>query len=77
MDAEHRQIAQQALRDAISKVGSQGKLALELGVKQQHVSYWLKNNGIPAEKVALAERAVKHEITRQQFRPDIFKDATQ
>jgi DNA-binding transcriptional regulator YdaS (Cro superfamily) len=77
MDAKQRKIAKQALKEAVSLVGSQEELAKRLGVKQQHVSYWLKNNGLPAEKVAQAEQAVDRKITRQQFRPDIFQAPTQ
>ena len=76
MDAKQRAMAKKALQDAISLVGSQGKFARKLGVQQQHVSYWLNNNGLPAEKVAQAEQAVKEAgglINRQQFRPDIFE----
>lgn len=59
------------LQTAISILGSQEKLAESLGVKQQHVSYWL-NNRVPAERCRDIERATDGAVTCQMLRPDVF-----
>ena len=46
------------IKAAIKAFGSQERLADALGVKRQHVSYWLKN-GIPVWRKAAIEKAVK------------------
>lgn len=68
----------EALEKAISLAGSQSELARRIGgpVKQQHVDYWLRVMGKISEKHAIAaERAVDGQVTRYQFRPDVFGDA--
>lgn len=58
----------------IETAGGQSALARALGVSQQRVNYWLKNDKpIPAEFVADAERHFG--IPRAKLRPDIFEAA--
>lgn len=42
---------QDALQRIIERVGSQKKVAEELGVYQQTISWWLKNGNVPAKRV--------------------------
>jgi DNA-binding transcriptional regulator YdaS (Cro superfamily) len=61
-----------ALDRAIQKAGSQEALAELIGVKQQHVSYWL-NKGrqrVPAEHCAAIEAATG--VAKHELRPDVF-----
>jgi len=51
--------------------GTQQKLADLLGVKQQHVSYWV-NNGLPICRAIQIETALNKAVTRQELLPEIF-----
>ena len=61
------------LERAIKQAGSQGALALAIGVSQQAISYWFTKNGktIPAEMVVAVEKATG--IPRHELRPDVFR----
>lgn len=60
-----------ALRRAVNMVGGQSALARLLGVKQQHVYYWLKKS-VPARRVLAIERATEGQVTRHELRPDLY-----
>ena len=59
------------LKLAIEKAGSQAKLAALLpgDVKQQHVSYWLKNR-VPAQYCQHINQATG--VPLKELRPDVF-----
>ncbi len=59
----------EALKKAISMVGSQTSLAKELGTSQQLVNYWLKNR-LPSEWVLRVEKISG--VGRHELRPDIY-----
>ncbi|WP_133719046.1 YdaS family helix-turn-helix protein [Methylocaldum gracile] len=61
------------LLKAISIAGSQVKLAQILGgnVKQQHISYWLRN-GVSAERAIEIEKALSNKVRRSDLRPDLW-----
>lgn len=61
------------LKRAIEIAGSQAKLADALpgDVKQQHVSYWLKNR-VPAQHCGAIHRITG--VSLVSLRPDVFGD---
>ena len=63
-----------ALSRAIEIAGSQAALAVRIGgkVKQQHVSYWVRNGIVPAEHVLAIEAATARAVTRGELRPDLY-----
>lgn len=61
----------EGLNKAIGILGSQQKLAEACNVKQQHVSYWLKNR-VPAERVAVIVHATQNQVTPHDLRPDLY-----
>ena len=62
------------IQKAIDVVGSQGKLAKLLGIKQQGVSYFLhKADKVTGEMALQIELATNGKVTRKQLRPDLFK----
>lgn len=66
----------EALKKAVRIAGGQSRLAAMIGgrVRQQHVSYWLTREYIPAEHVLAIERATGGEVTRGQLRPDLYPE---
>lgn len=63
--------SEKALRAAISKAGSQKKLAKILGTTQQAISWWLKRTlRAPAEHVLAIENATG--VSRHDLRPDLY-----
>jgi DNA-binding transcriptional regulator YdaS (Cro superfamily) len=64
--------ARKALRRAIDIAGGQEALADALGVRQSHISYWLRKSktGVPAERVRDVERVTG--IAPHELRPDLF-----
>lgn len=64
-------MSQEALTQAIEKVGSQAKLAELLGVGQTAISNWLnRDSGVPAERVLSIEAATG--VSRHDLRPDLY-----
>lgn len=65
----------QALHRAIQIAGGQTALANAIGVRQSHISYWLRksDHGVPAERVADIERITG--IARHELRPDLFPES--
>ena len=61
----------EGLNKAINILGSQQKLAEACNVKQQHVSYWLKNR-VPAERVAGIVQATQSQVSPHDLRPDLY-----
>lgn len=63
---------------ATALLGGQAGIGRELGVKQQVVSYWVKNKGqFPAEQILHIERLLKERgssIDRYDLRPDVYGD---
>jgi DNA-binding transcriptional regulator YdaS (Cro superfamily) len=55
----------------IKFVGSQKKLADQLGIKQQSVSDWL-SRGIPPRRVPQLVKLMNGKISPQELRPDIY-----
>lgn len=64
---------QNPIQAAIDLVGSQQNLADILQCKQQTVDYWL-TAGLPAKHVLKLEKALNYQITRHQFRPDLYPE---
>lgn len=61
-----------AIKKAIEVVGSQEKLAAQLGIKQPTVSQWLRGDRpIPAERCPAIERATSGAVLCEDLRPDI------
>ena len=61
----------EALRLAVSRAGTQTKLAILLGIRQAAVSKWLKHRKwLPAEHVLKVEASTG--ISRHQLRPDLY-----
>jgi len=61
------------IEKTISLFGSQRAFGEAIGVRQQHVCYWLhKSKKIPPEYVLAIERATNGEVTRHELRPDIY-----
>lgn len=60
-----------SLKTAIDAFGTQQKLAAALGVKQQYISYWLRNR-VPAEWCRKIEDVTDGAVTRADLRPDLF-----
>lgn len=54
----------------IRAVGSQARLASMIGVRQQTVSWWRKQTGVPVEYCTSVERATGGQITRKELRPN-------
>lgn len=66
-----------ALERAISIVGTQSALADAIGVKQQHISYWMtKGKSVPARFAILIEQATSGQVTRRDICPDVFIETT-
>ena len=64
------------LKKAVAISGGQAALARLLGLKQQHISWWInKSKRVPAEHVIAIERAVGGAVTRHDLRPDVFGPA--
>ncbi len=65
---------QEALQKAIQIVGSQSRLAREIGggIKQAHVHYWLTQApAVPAEHCPTIELIVKSEVRCEQLNPNV------
>lgn len=65
---------QEALQKVVSIVGSQSRLAREIGggVRQAHVHYWLTQAPVvPAEHCPSIERIVNHEVVCEQLNPRV------
>ena len=62
-----------ALKRAISLIGSQTKAAEIVGVKQPTMS-WTVNSGerVPAEWCIPLETATQGQVTRHELRPDLY-----
>jgi len=65
----------EALRTAISRAGSQAKLADGLGVGQTAISNWLnRQKRVPAERVLAVEQLTG--VSRHMLRPDLYPEPT-
>lgn len=65
---------QEALLKAVRIVGSQTRLAREIGngITQAHVYYWLTHAPVvPAEHCPSIERIVKHEVRCEDLNPRV------
>jgi DNA-binding transcriptional regulator YdaS (Cro superfamily) len=63
----------QGLQKAIAKAGSQRELAELLGVRQSHISNWLRRNKrVPAGRVCAIEAATG--VPRHELRPDLYPE---
>ncbi|MDO9002880.1 MAG: YdaS family helix-turn-helix protein [Aquabacterium sp.] len=63
---------QEALKKAVTIVGSQSRLAREIGggITQAHVHYWMtKAPVVPAEHCPAIERIVKKEVRCEDLNP--------
>jgi len=65
------------IRRAVDAAGGQTALATALGIRQGHVSQWLRRGKVPADRVLAIEAAIGGEVTRYELRPDVFGDAPQ
>lgn len=63
------------IKSAIEIAGSQKKLADACGVSQVAVSKWFRGGDIRAEHAIAVEKATDGKVTREQLRPDIFRDS--
>ena len=59
-----------AIDKAIKKAGNQSALSRLIGVAQQNISYWVKNNQVPASFVLKIEKETG--ISRHELRPDLY-----
>lgn len=59
---------------AVAIVGSQSALARLLGVKPQSVSRWVQSGSAPAKRIVQIERATAGRVTRQELKPDLYRD---
>ena len=74
-DTSHYTNNQRAVARVIAMAGSQMKLAKLLGINQRAISWWLqRQKQIPAIKVPLIEKALQHQISRHEMRPDVFDE---
>lgn len=64
-------IMNKQLLKACKIVGSQEKLAKELGVSRQAVQQWCQTK-LPATRVRAVERLTGGLVTRYKLRPDVF-----
>lgn len=65
---------QEALRKAVSIVGSQSKLAREIGkgLTQSHIHYWLKNaTVVPAHYCPDIEQIVNRAVMCEELNPTV------
>lgn len=65
---------QEALQKAIDIVGSQARLAREIGggIKQAHISYWVTHaEVVPAEHCPTIERIVQHAVRCEDLNPRV------
>lgn len=63
----------EALKRAITIIGSQEAVAQTVGVKQPSVSYIVtKGDRVPAEWCLKIEAATDGEVTRHELRPDLY-----
>ncbi len=68
----------EALQRAVLLLGSQTKLAMAIGVRQQNIWAWLnRNKRVPAEFCKPIEEATDGEVKASELRPDVFKEAKQ
>ena len=59
------------LATAVDLLGGQTKLALAIGVRQQHVWNWMnRRDAVPPEFCTAIERATEGKVTRRDLRPD-------
>ena len=63
----------QELKRLIKWVGTQTRLAEQLGVSQQVVSSWVKRGRISATSATLVERKTAGLFKRSDLRPDVSK----
>ena len=64
----------EALQKAIDIVGSQARLAREIGggIKQAHISYWITHaEVVPAEHCPTIERIVQHAVRCEDLNPRV------
>jgi DNA-binding transcriptional regulator YdaS (Cro superfamily) len=67
----------EALIAAVNMAGSQSKFARLLGVKglkQGHVSGWLKTGKLPEKYAVIAEEKLGGRVTRYEFSPRLYED---
>ncbi len=61
------------IKKAIDILGSQTALARACGVKQGHISNWLRRDKkIKLENALKIERATNGRVTQKDMRPDLF-----
>jgi DNA-binding transcriptional regulator YdaS (Cro superfamily) len=62
------------IQHAIELMGSQSKLATELGCTQQAISFLLSDRckNISAEMAAKIDRATGGQVSKEKLRPDVF-----
>lgn len=64
----------EALEEAVRIVGSQSRLAKEIGngITQSHINYWLRKAPVvPAEHCPAIEHIVKKAVTCEQLNPRV------
>jgi len=62
-----------ALDRAVTKAGSQIRLAAILGIKSPSVTGWYDRGRVPAERCIAIEQATG--VSRHELRPDVFGPA--
>lgn len=64
---------QNALRMAVSLIGSQASLAKQLGVQRSTVNSWIHGrNKIPPEAAIKIEKLTNSKVKKKELRPDLF-----
>lgn len=61
-----------ALGKAISRFGTQAKLAKAIGVTPMAVTNWKKRGSVPVDQCGKIEVATGGKVKRRDLRPDIF-----
>lgn len=65
-------MSNEAIKLAVTAVGSQSALARKLNVKPQAVQRWCATGEVPAKRVIDVERATDGKVTRYELRPDLY-----
>lgn len=72
MNKKQRSVSIKAVEELIKIIGSQKKLAKIIGIAQPSIHLWLKK-GCPFNRAVQLEELSEGEISRSEFRPDLYQ----